>query len=32
MILARGGISAKALHGELDEWTKRGLPIGAGVQ
>ena len=32
MILARSGISAKALQGGLDEWTKRGLPIEAGVQ
>lgn len=32
MILARGGISAKALQGGLDEWTRSGLPIEAGVQ
>ena len=32
MILANGGITAKALQGGLDEWTRRGLPMKAGVQ
>ncbi len=32
MILVNGGIPAKALAGGLDEWTKRGLPMKAGVE
>lgn len=32
MILARGGIPAKALQGGMDEWTKRGFPMEAGVK
>ena len=32
MILVNGGIPAKALAGGLDEWTKRGLPVKAGVE
>ena len=32
MILARGGISAKALQGGFEEWTKRGFPTATGVK
>jgi rhodanese-related sulfurtransferase len=32
MILANSGVSAKALTGGLDEWTKRGLPMKSGVE
>ena len=32
MILATAGVQAKALHGGLDEWTKRGLPMKSGVE
>jgi rhodanese-related sulfurtransferase len=32
MILVNGGIPAKALAGGFDEWTKRGLPVKAGVE
>lgn len=32
MILARGGVPARALQGGLDAWTQRGLPIQSGVQ
>ena len=32
MILARGGIKAKALQGGFEEWTRLGYATGAGVQ
>lgn len=32
MILAHGGIPAKALVGGLEAWTKAGLPLGTGVK
>lgn len=32
MILAHGGMQAKALQGGLDSWTKLGYPTAAGVQ
>jgi rhodanese-related sulfurtransferase len=32
MILARGGIKARALHGGLEAWTSAGYPTAAGLQ
>ena len=32
MILARGGVQAKALTGGLDAWTALGYPIGTGLK